>query len=108
MCDRIWFAFPANKNDHLRAAWQVSYTEYISERLLPGEEVLRVAAGDPDLHAVLRYDLSVPTVARDRTGVALTPQSPYDFKAAFRYVALRLFIYLSIYIYKNRFVIVFL
>lgn len=56
----------------------------MSERLPVGSEVLRVEARDPDVGAALQYELAGPVLARDRTGVALSPEAPYDYQGAFR------------------------
>ncbi|XP_050735767.1 cadherin-23-like [Eriocheir sinensis] len=63
---------------------QESYVQYVSERLPAGEEVLRVRANDPDQDASLHYSIDKPVLARDKTGVALNPASPYDYLGAFR------------------------
>lgn len=63
---------------------QESYVQYVSERLPAGEEVLRVRANDPDQDAFLHYSIDKPVLARDKTGVALNPASPYDYLGAFR------------------------
>lgn len=60
--------------------------QYVSERLPAGETVLNVRASDPDLGADLQYEVTQPVMARDKTGVALTPSSPYDYLTAFRYI----------------------
>lgn len=62
---------------------QESYVQYVSERLPVDEVVVRVRASDPDLDAELRYFLTPPIMARDKTGVALKPSSPYDYMGTF-------------------------
>lgn len=62
---------------------QESYVRYVSERLPPGERVVTVSAVDPDLGADLVYEITEPVMARDKTGVALVPSSPYDYIGAF-------------------------
>ena len=64
---------------------QDSYVQYVSERLPAGEEVVRVRATDPDQNALLHYTVGEPVLARDKTGVALNPSSPYNYLGAFRY-----------------------
>ncbi|KAK8401064.1 hypothetical protein O3P69_002684 [Scylla paramamosain] len=63
---------------------QDSYVQYVSERLPAGEEVVKVRATDPDQDALLQYTIREPVLARDKTGVALTPSSPYNYLGAFR------------------------
>lgn len=63
---------------------QDSYTQYVSERLPVGEKVVTVKASDPDVDADLVYEITQPVMARDKTGVALTPSSPYDYLSTFR------------------------
>lgn len=62
---------------------QDSYVQYVSERMPVGENVLKVRATDPDLDADLLYEITQPVMARDKTGVALNPSSPYDYLSAF-------------------------
>lgn len=59
--------------------------QYVSERMPVGEKVLKVRATDLDLDANLVYEITQPFMARDKTGVALNPSSPYDYLGAFRY-----------------------
>ena len=63
---------------------------YVSERLPVEETVLTVTASDPDLDADLIYEITQPVMARDKTGVALSPSSPYNYLEAFRYVEIDL------------------
>ncbi|MPC10111.1 Protocadherin Fat 3 [Portunus trituberculatus] len=63
---------------------QDSYVQYVSERLPAGEEIVRVRATDPDQDASLQFTIREPVLARDKTGVALTPSSPYNYLGAFR------------------------
>lgn len=58
--------------------------QYVSERLPAGEEVMKVRATDPDQDALLHYSIDEPVLARDKTGVALNPSSPYNYLGAFR------------------------
>ena len=63
---------------------------YVSERLPINEPVLTVTASDTDLTSQLHFSIVEPIIARDKTGVALTPDSPYNYKKAFRY-AIRIY-----------------
>lgn len=51
---------------------------------ITGDQVLKVAAFDPDLDANIEYSLIEPVRAVDKTGVALKTTTPYDYKTAFR------------------------
>ncbi|XP_043475497.1 cadherin-23 [Leptopilina heterotoma] len=61
-----------------------TYLVYVSERAAIGDQVLKVAAFDPDLDANIEYSLTEPIRAVDKTGVALKTTTPYDYKTAFR------------------------
>ncbi|XP_054723337.1 cadherin-23-like, partial [Uloborus diversus] len=62
---------------------QDTYVEYVPESTGIGEVVLTVSASDPDEDSKLRYSISEPIIARDKTGSVVTSSS-YNYKTAFR------------------------